>query len=467
MRNQFIILILSCITTVFSDYLPHKNLSNSIEISNHSNLILADDDSIYVFWIEGTNKIYSRIFHNNSWTPIIPVYSCTAPNMIDDLSASSNEDTIYLFWLETDSVSSIYTGIMDGMALHRIEVIYQTTHLIEKLKTKQGKVLGWLEKDSFFSNQSALNILTIPHFSLIFVDSLEVFSDYSLVYDDSKRLHAFWTKWDIHYKSLIDSMHWSPTQIIHGCDPVKDINCCYNPVYQVFDISLSGELLTGFYSNGLLYIEGNDTNWNPCEEIMPVGYVSPSHEFNISEYPLVLTCSDGKCLVLFQNDFIGGYYSSQPGNIYLAQKDIQGNWMIRKDLFPGDAFINSAALDSEDSLYITFEKDNDIFIGGNDVIVNIGYNADDHIIYNFQLYQNYPNPFNSRTNIKYTLPYGTEIKLEVFDITGRKAKTLYSGYQNSGTHETGFDGSDLSSGIYYYILSTRNNKMIKKCLLIK
>jgi hypothetical protein len=270
----------------------------------------------------------------------------------------------------------------------------------------------------------------------------------------------------MHFKSLIDSTHWSPTQIICGWYS-KDINCCYNVVNQVFNISLSGELITGFYSNGLFYVEGCDTNWSPFEEIMPAGYISPLQEFDISEYPQVLVESDGKCMVLFQNDFIGGNYLSQPGNIYLAQRDNQGNWMVRRDLFPGEAFINSSVLDSKDSLYITFEKDNDIFIGGNDFIVKIGFDTDNHIINNFQLYQNYPNPFNSRTNIKYTMPYGIEIKLEVFDILGKKVRTIYSGYQDSGTHEINFDGVDLPTGIYHYVLSAGNNRMIKRCLIIK
>jgi len=469
MRSQFIILILSCIINVFSDYLPHQNLSNSIEISHHSNLVIAENDSIYVFWIEGANKIYSRIFQGNSWTPIIPIYSCNAPNTIEELTASSNGDSIYLFWIETDSMISIYAGIMDGIAFSNIEKIYQTTNLLEKLKTKQGKVLGWLEKDSFFSYQSALNIITLPNFQLIFADSLEVNLDYSLEYDDSKRLHAFWIKngTEIHFKSQIDSTHWSSTHIIPGLFYFKDINCCFNPVYQDFDISLSGELVTGWYSNGLFYVEGSDTNWSPFEEIMPAGYISPSQEYDISEYPQVLIGSDGKCIVLFQNDFIGGYYSLQLGNIYLAQKDNQGNWIVRRNLFPGNAFINSSALDSKDSLYITFEKDNDIFIGGNDFYVKIDDDADNHIRENFQLYQNYPNPFNLRTNVKYTMPYGTDIKLELFDILGKKVRIIYSGYQDSGTHEISFDGADLSSGIYYYVLSARNNRMIKECLLIK
>ena len=53
---------------------------------------------------------------------------------------------------------------------------------------------------------------------------------------------------------------------------------------------------------------------------------------------------------------------------------------------------------------------------------------------NYSLFQNYPNPFNSVTKIKYTLAKNSSVKLEVFDILGRKVKVLVSGQQNAGIY---------------------------------
>ncbi len=83
------------------------------------------------------------------------------------------------------------------------------------------------------------------------------------------------------------------------------------------------------------------------------------------------------------------------------------------------------------------------------------------------LFQNYPNPFNSTTNIRYEIPHDSHIEIFLFNLSGKKIKTLYSGRQTAGTHIIVLDGKDLSSGIYFYKI--RSNKFIqtRKCLLIK
>ncbi|MBN2425082.1 MAG: T9SS type A sorting domain-containing protein [Calditrichaceae bacterium] len=84
------------------------------------------------------------------------------------------------------------------------------------------------------------------------------------------------------------------------------------------------------------------------------------------------------------------------------------------------------------------------------------------------LKQNYPNPFNPGTTIRYFLPEKSKVTLEVFDITGRKVKILTDTEASVGEHTINFDGSDLSSGIYFYRLITSNGFMQnKKMLLLK
>ena len=84
------------------------------------------------------------------------------------------------------------------------------------------------------------------------------------------------------------------------------------------------------------------------------------------------------------------------------------------------------------------------------------------------LMQNYPNPFNPSTVINYELPYNANVTVKVFDITGKKVASLFSGYQNEGKHSVQFNASNLSSGVYFYRLNvvngsnsiTKVNKMI-------
>jgi hypothetical protein len=94
----------------------------------------------------------------------------------------------------------------------------------------------------------------------------------------------------------------------------------------------------------------------------------------------------------------------------------------------------------------------------------------------FSLSQNYPNPFNPVTKIKYSIPSifsplekgGLRgVNLKVFDILGRVIETLVNEKQNPGTYEVTFDGSRLSSGIYFYTLTAGDFKETKKLILLK
>ena len=73
----------------------------------------------------------------------------------------------------------------------------------------------------------------------------------------------------------------------------------------------------------------------------------------------------------------------------------------------------------------------------------------------FRLFQNYPNPFNPMTTISYELAEDAHVKVSVFDVVGRVVAQLVDGRQGSGTHGVQFDGSLLSSGVYYYRLTAQ------------
>jgi hypothetical protein len=86
----------------------------------------------------------------------------------------------------------------------------------------------------------------------------------------------------------------------------------------------------------------------------------------------------------------------------------------------------------------------------------------------FALGQNYPNPFNSETIIEFALPRGQSVTIEIYDILGRKVRTLIDGYWKAGIHIVAWDGTvegniDAPSGVYFYRLSAgmfaRANKM--------
>jgi hypothetical protein len=81
--------------------------------------------------------------------------------------------------------------------------------------------------------------------------------------------------------------------------------------------------------------------------------------------------------------------------------------------------------------------------------------------------QNYPNPFNSGTQISIELAYTEHVLLDVFDIRGRKVRTLINTTLNRGKHEIHFEPENLSSGVYVYRLKTPSFSQIKKMVLFK
>jgi hypothetical protein len=104
---------------------------------------------------------------------------------------------------------------------------------------------------------------------------------------------------------------------------------------------------------------------------------------------------------------------------------------------------------------------------------------EDHKVFHFSLFQNYPNPFNPSTLIPFTI-YGSRFivhspihtTLKIYNILGKKVRTLVDEPRRAGYYEVIWDGKDdsgkeVSSGIYFYQLRAGNFIETKKLVLIK
>jgi hypothetical protein len=101
----------------------------------------------------------------------------------------------------------------------------------------------------------------------------------------------------------------------------------------------------------------------------------------------------------------------------------------------------------------------------NNIVVGV---ENDVIPSKFFVDQNYPNPFNPTTTIKFGLPAQSVVDLRIYDILGREVTTLVKNQAlKAGTYSYNFDASNLASGTYIYRLSTGNNVVTKKMLLLK
>lgn len=84
----------------------------------------------------------------------------------------------------------------------------------------------------------------------------------------------------------------------------------------------------------------------------------------------------------------------------------------------------------------------------------------------FSLAQNYPNPFNPTTVIRYGVPSSGSVSLKIYDVLGRLVKTLVSGVKRPGNYEVQFNGSDLSTGVYFYRFVGGSHVITRKMLLL-
>lgn len=113
-----------------------------------------------------------------------------------------------------------------------------------------------------------------------------------------------------------------------------------------------------------------------------------------------------------------------------------------------------------------------IFLGDSSIPVTSVEDEENNTPKDFALFQNYPNPFNPKTVIGYQLSVIGNVKITVYDILGKEVAVLVNEEKSAGEYKTEFNGSNLSSGVYYYklILTDSNgNKQseTKSMILIK
>ena len=115
----------------------------------------------------------------------------------------------------------------------------------------------------------------------------------------------------------------------------------------------------------------------------------------------------------------------------------------------------------------TFRGETEVRVPGSPKTV-----VEEDLPFDFELGQSYPNPANPSANIEFALPYDGETRLEVFDILGRRVRTLVDGFRMAGRQTVTWDGRDangneVGSGVYLYRLVFDQSVQTKKLILLK
>jgi hypothetical protein len=85
----------------------------------------------------------------------------------------------------------------------------------------------------------------------------------------------------------------------------------------------------------------------------------------------------------------------------------------------------------------------------------------------FKLYAPYPNPFNTSVTITFYLPSTTNVKLTVYDITGRVVTIIDPGHLTLGSNNVEWDASGQASGIYFVQFKAGDFAQTQKILLLR
>ncbi len=187
------------------------------------------------------------------------------------------------------------------------------------------------------------------------------------------------------------------------------------------------------------------------------------------------------------------WYPGQPGASHykVALEQADSLFEMDKDIDQGDAADPFPGTGNKTSFDAVSKPNSDSYTSGTsfvgvqnispsgivinaDLIVGFAAGIEDELLLPsaYELSQNYPNPFNPTTNIGFTLPTSSEVKLEVYNLKGELTATLASGRFSAGTHSVVWDGrgksgENVASGIYFYRLLTEEEELSKKMVLIK
>ena len=145
----------------------------------------------------------------------------------------------------------------------------------------------------------------------------------------------------------------------------------------------------------------------------------------------------------------------------------QGFYNYFTDTLPSSDIFSAALadLDGDDdldlmhcgsSVYITFNQD---------TITSVKENFAQPR--EFYLFQNFPNPFNPTTTIEYTLQRNSNVTIKIYNTLGEQVKTLVNKYQTIGNYKISFNANNLTSGVYFYQLTTGGGIITRKMIYLK
>jgi len=458
------------------------NLSESATNSENGVLTVDPQDHFHLFWIEEKNEIrYRNSSNGTTWAEILSVYQSHSTNGIDFITTEYWRDTAFVFFTEEvgDSVQLVRCAVADDVVQYSDTL--HTFDTVENLKSVSKNDEMIVAVDTYPYGYGSVFFITFPgalEDTLIHYDYYCSY-DFAVAYDPGDTLWFFsgnedmlWTRYRL--TVLDDWSSWIPA--FDGEQeklPTEQLDCKYNPASGNFNILFCTPKAscTDCIENRVIYSEGYGASWSDYEDV-----ASDGGSFMLQgryDDPFLELTSNGVRKAVYKKDFsdeIGGDEYTIRLN---SKENSTAQWTSEKILSFSSANFNitSTAMDSNDSLYIVYVRNNDVYFAKNTTTSALG--IDHHVLKNYQLFPVYPNPLGSQNTttsatIKYQLPFVSQVELTVYNVLGKKIQTLFQGKQQAGLHTVKWTPSALPPGIYFYRVKVNGQfRDVKKMIMLQ
>ena len=285
-----------------------------------------------------------------------------------------------------------------------------------------------------------------------------------------------------------DNFDFNTENAIMYSDMVDVPNLNNGPVYLMVDILFPQPdgpcYVDDLYSeDGHIILTVDDgLTWEVIDSTFSTGWYWASHMYNITD---MLEGATSYRIGFMYDDCDGNWgYGIGIDNVHIKQGD-DLSWLSISP-YKGKSSFYGGYNDTVEveigvySLYDGLEENENTYISYGDggfttLTINTGVYMSAHnevVPGTFALHQNYPNPFNPVTSIGFELPERTDISLVVYDLLGKKVKTLVNQNLGIGSYQIKWNGlSDrgemLPSGMYFYELNSSDFRSVKKLILVK
>lgn len=235
---------------------------------------------------------------------------------------------------------------------------------------------------------------------------------------------------------------------------------------EVFPYSFIKMLDGNFVFSGYIHNFSTQAEYTLIEKINDKGEVVWEKRLDFNTGKLAATSDSG---IVF-------YRKGNTGSVILTKFKNEYNVLwLREIPFPGSQEIECTGIaEANDggliiTGYVTFQNElPKVFLlktSSEGILTRI--NIENTFPNSFVLSQNYPNPFNPSTKISYSVPKSSLVTIKVYDALGKEITTLVNEEKSAGNYEVDFDGSNFSSGVYFYRMQAGSFTDTKKFVLLR